>query len=188
MPSMVAAVAEDSPFTKANRDNWNATSKEYQSRHHAELEGDVLGWPSMPPERELKILGGSVAGKAVLEIACGGGQSAVHLAKMGAHVTAVDFSAAQLGHARAFAKSNNATVRFPRSRRPGPLHVERQELRDRVLCLRARLRRGHPEHVSRNCAGSPSGPPICVLLDVTVLSNHRRARAPCLDELFRAYP
>jgi len=46
---MVAAVAEDSPFTKANRDNWNATSKEYQARHHAELEGDVLWGPSMPP-------------------------------------------------------------------------------------------------------------------------------------------
>ena len=49
MPSMMAAVPEDSPFTKANRDNWNATSKEYQARHHAELEGDVLWGPSMPP-------------------------------------------------------------------------------------------------------------------------------------------
>jgi len=105
-------VAEDSPFTKANRDSWNATSKEYQARHHAELEGDVLWGPSMPPERELKILGESVAGKWVLEIACGGGQSAVHLEKMGAHVTAIDFSAAQLEHARAFAKSNKASVRF----------------------------------------------------------------------------
>ena len=105
-------MAEDSPLTKANRDCWNATSKEYQARHHAELEGDVLWGPSMPPERELKILGESVAGKWVLEIACGGGQSAVHLEKMGAHVTAIDFSAAQLEHARAFAKSNKASVRF----------------------------------------------------------------------------
>jgi ubiquinone/menaquinone biosynthesis C-methylase UbiE len=105
-------VAEDSPFTKANRDNWNATSKEYQARHHGELEGDVLWGPSMPPERELKILGESVAGKLILEIACGGGQSAVHLAKMGARVTAVDFSRAQLEHARAFARSKKATIRF----------------------------------------------------------------------------
>ncbi len=105
-------VAEDSPFTKANRDNWNATSKEYQSRHHAELEGDVLGWPSMPPERELKILGESVADKIVLEIACGGGQSAVHLAKMGAHVTAIDFSRAQLDRARALARAKKVAIRF----------------------------------------------------------------------------
>lgn len=105
-------MAEDSPFTKANRDNWNATSKEYQARHHGELEGDVLWGPSMPPERELKILGESVAGKLILEIACGGGQSAVHLAKMGARVTAVDFSRAQLEHARAFARSKKATIRF----------------------------------------------------------------------------
>jgi len=105
-------VAEDSPYPKANRDSWNATSKEYQALHHAELEGDVLWGPSMPPERELKILGESVAGKLVLEIACGGGQSAVHLAKMGAHVTAIDFSSAQLEHARAFARSKKAAVRF----------------------------------------------------------------------------
>src|SRR2546425_122788 len=32
----------------------------------------------MPSERELKILGESVAGKLVLEIACGGGQSAFY--------------------------------------------------------------------------------------------------------------
>src|SRR2546426_4712379 len=63
MRSIVARVAEDSPFTKANRDSWNATSKEYQARHHAELEGDVLWGPSMPPERELKILGESVRGQ-----------------------------------------------------------------------------------------------------------------------------
>src|SRR5207244_3080276 len=66
----------------------------------------------MPPERELRILGESVLGKDILEIACGGGQSAVHLATMGARVTAVDFSKAQLEHARAFARSKNASVRF----------------------------------------------------------------------------
>jgi len=105
-------VAEDSPFTRANRDNWNATSKEYQARHHAELEGDVLWGPSMPPERELKILGEYVANKMVLEIACGGGQSAVHLAQMGTHVTAIDFSRAQLDHARALARSKKVAIRF----------------------------------------------------------------------------
>ena len=105
-------MAEESPFTKANRDNWDATSKAYQASHHADLAGDVLWGPSMPPERELKVLGESVAGKDIVEIACGGGQSAVYLAKMGARVTAIDFSAAQLEHARAFARSQKADIRF----------------------------------------------------------------------------
>jgi len=105
-------VVDESSFTKANRDNWNVGSKEYQASHHTELEGDILWGPSMPPERELKILGESVLGKDVLEVACGGGQSAVHLATMGARVTAIDFSKAQLEHARAFAGSEKASVRF----------------------------------------------------------------------------
>ncbi len=56
-------MGEGSLFTKANRDSWNGTSKEYQARHHGELEGDVLWGPSMPSERELRILGESVRGK-----------------------------------------------------------------------------------------------------------------------------
>ncbi len=72
----------------------------------------MLWGPSMPPERELKILGSDVAGKDILEIACGGGQSAVHLAEQGARVTGVDFSSAQLAHARAFAKSKEVQIRF----------------------------------------------------------------------------
>src|SRR5213594_429004 len=112
VPDLPGPVDDESAFTKANRDNWNASSKAYQADHHAELEGDVLWGLSMPPERELRILGESVLGKDILEIACGGGQSAVHLATMGARVTAVDFSKAQLEHARAFARSKNASVRF----------------------------------------------------------------------------
>ena len=72
----------------------------------------MLWGPSMPPERELKILGSDVVGKDILEIACGGGQSAVHLAERGARVTGVDFSSEQLTHARAFAKSKKVQVRF----------------------------------------------------------------------------
>src|SRR2546421_10350354 len=87
-------------------------SRAYQSSHHGELEGDVLWGPSMSPERELKVLGPEVAGKDVLEIACGGGQSAAYLAGMGARVTGVDFASEQLAHARAFAGSKKVQVRF----------------------------------------------------------------------------
>ena len=68
----------------------------------------------MPPERDLNVLG-SVAGKDILEIACGGGQSAVYLAEQGARVTGVDFSSEQLAHARAFARSKDVDVRFVES-------------------------------------------------------------------------
>ncbi len=68
----------------------------------------------MPPERELNVLG-PVTGKDILEIACGGGQSAVYLAEQGARVIGVDFSAEQLAHARAFAHSKNVEIRFVES-------------------------------------------------------------------------
>jgi len=72
----------------------------------------VLWGPSMPPERDLKVLGSTVAGKDVLEIACGGGQSATYLAEQGARVTGVDFSSEQLAHARAHAESKKVRIRF----------------------------------------------------------------------------
>ena len=68
---MGGPMTEESPHTRANRESWNATSRKYQASHHTELEGDLLWGPSMPPERELSVLG-SVAGKDILEIACGG--------------------------------------------------------------------------------------------------------------------
>jgi SAM-dependent methyltransferase len=105
-------VAPESPHTRANRENWNATSRDYQKSHREELEGDVLWGPSMPPEKDLRVLGPSVAGKDVLEIACGGGQSAAYLAEHGAHVTGVDFSSEQLAYARALVRSKNVQVRF----------------------------------------------------------------------------
>ena len=104
-------MTEESPHTRANRESWNATSRKYQASHHTELEGALLWGPSMPPERELSVLG-SVAGKDILEIACGGGQSAAYLAERGARVTGLDFSSGQLDHARAFARSKNVEIRL----------------------------------------------------------------------------
>ncbi len=103
---------EDTPTTRTNREWWNATRRQYQQDPHRELEGDILWGPSMPPERELHVLGPSVVGKDILEVACGGGQSAVYLAEQGARVVGVDFSAVQLEHARAFAHAKSVTVRF----------------------------------------------------------------------------
>ncbi len=101
-----------SPFTRSNRDLWNATSDEYQRDHRAELEDDVLWGPSMPPETTLQVLGPSVAGKDVLEICCGGGQCSVYLAEKGARAVGIDLSSVQLEHARRFAQERGVEVRF----------------------------------------------------------------------------
>ncbi len=101
-----------SPFTRSNRDLWNATSEEYQEAHRTELEDDVLWGPSMPPESALQVLGPSVAGTDVLEICCGGGQCSVYLAEKGARAVGVDISSKQLEHARRFAEERSVDVRF----------------------------------------------------------------------------
>src|SRR5881396_2837764 len=111
---------EESSSVKANRENRNATSKEYQPFHHAELEGDVLWGPSMPPERESKNPRRIRRRQGGPRNRVRRRQSAVHLAQMGARVTAVDFSKAQLDHARAFARSKKAAVRL--------LEVDAQDL------------------------------------------------------------
>ena len=105
-------MTDESPHSRANRESWNVGSRKYQASHHDELVDDVLWGPSMPPERELRVLGPSLAGKDVLEVACGGGQSAVYLVEHGARVTGVDFSSAQHEHAREYARTRNVVVRF----------------------------------------------------------------------------
>lgn len=105
-------MGDESPATQGNRSWWNIISEKYQADHRRELEGDVLWGPSMPPERMLRVLGPSVQGKDVLELCCGGGQSAVYLAEQGARVVGVDFSRAQLEHADAFARQKGVHVTF----------------------------------------------------------------------------
>ena len=64
---------------------------------------DVHYRPVCPAEKELGILG-DVAGKNILELACGGAQNSIALSKWGAHTTAVDFSNRQLSKAKKLVK------------------------------------------------------------------------------------
>ena len=70
---------------------------------------DVHYGPLIPGERDFQLLG-DVRGKRVLELACGGAQNAIALAKWGACVTAVDLSPKQLAHARRLATSEGVDV------------------------------------------------------------------------------
>jgi SAM-dependent methyltransferase len=83
---------------KAIQAGWDEASESYQAETRISLE-DVHYAPLAPGERELRLLG-DVRGKRVLELACGGAQNSIALARWGARVTALDFSRRQLRKAR----------------------------------------------------------------------------------------
>jgi SAM-dependent methyltransferase len=86
-----------------NRTTWDLASAEYQDAHDDDLTRRPLAWGAFRiPETELQVLG-DVAGKAVLEVGCGGGQWSIALTAAGIRCVGLDLSGAQLGHARAHA-------------------------------------------------------------------------------------
>jgi SAM-dependent methyltransferase len=94
-----------------NRSHWNATSADYQRRHGDFLRADRPAWGIWQiPEEELGVLG-DVRERDVLELGCGAAQWAIALARRGARVTGLDFSDAQLAHARELMSA--AGVEFP---------------------------------------------------------------------------
>jgi SAM-dependent methyltransferase len=77
---------------------WDRHSAAYQDA--AKLPTNVAHYgPDIPTEAELRLLG-DLRGKKVLELGCGGAQCSIAFAKQGATAIGVDFSAAQLAHAR----------------------------------------------------------------------------------------
>ncbi|HXQ48155.1 MAG TPA: class I SAM-dependent methyltransferase [Thermoplasmata archaeon] len=118
---------------KKNRTMWERSAKEYEDRNSRTLErGDPMGWGLWHvPERELQILG-DVRGKDVLELGCGAARWSVALARRGARVVGLDFSAARLDQARA--QMAAAGVDFPlveASAEAVPLHSGRFDI---VFC------------------------------------------------------
>lgn len=95
---------------RASRGWWDADADAYQSEH-----GDFLGdadfvWcPEGLREADARLLG-PLDGRRVLEVGCGAAPCARWLAGQGAHVVALDLSAAQLGHARRLAAATGVRV------------------------------------------------------------------------------
>jgi SAM-dependent methyltransferase len=95
----------------ANRASWDAKSDGYQAAYGSFLRIDRPAWGVWQiPEDELQVLG-DVAGLDVLELGCGAAQWSIALARAGARVTGLDFSAQQLEHARRLMAEND--VDFP---------------------------------------------------------------------------
>ncbi len=92
------------------RKSWDKIAEPYRKRY--EISTDVVHYgPLCPGEDKLHLLS-DIRGKTIIDLGCGGGQNAVALAKMGARVTAVDFSPEQIRLAENLASDHNATIEF----------------------------------------------------------------------------
>lgn len=89
---------------------WDEISDEYQATYRITADSPHYG-PLCPDEADLRLCG-DVAGKRVLELGCGGGQSSIAFAREGAHVIGVDISAKQLAYARKLSERHEVRVEF----------------------------------------------------------------------------
>lgn len=98
------------PSAPDNAAGWDEISDWYQSTYQISTDSPHYG-PLCPDEAELRLCG-DVKGKRVLELGCGGGQSAIAFARDGAHVIGIDISEEQISHARKLAEQEEVKVEF----------------------------------------------------------------------------
>jgi SAM-dependent methyltransferase len=67
--------------------------------------------PDLPTEADLRLVG-TLKGRRVLDVGAGGGENAVAMARQGAHVIAIDASAAQLARGRKLAAEAEVRVEW----------------------------------------------------------------------------
>lgn len=91
-----------------NAHAWDQLSSWYQTRARIPTDSATYG-AEIPDEDELRLCG-DVAGKRVLDLGCGGGQSAIAFARHGAKVVGIDHSAEQLSYARRLADSEEVKL------------------------------------------------------------------------------
>jgi 2-polyprenyl-3-methyl-5-hydroxy-6-metoxy-1,4-benzoquinol methylase len=89
---------------------WDSVATDFY-RTYPPSRGQLTYGPLISGEDELKLLG-STSGKRVLDLGCGAGFGSVALAKSGAHVIAVDFSARRIDIARQLAEREEVKVEF----------------------------------------------------------------------------
>jgi SAM-dependent methyltransferase len=92
---------------------WDRHAAAYQAG--AQLPTDVAHYgPDIGTEAELRLLG-TLAGKRVVELGCGGAQCSIAFAKQGAHAIGIDVSAEQLAFARRLCEREEVKVELRQS-------------------------------------------------------------------------
>lgn len=89
---------------------WDEVSKGYQEDSDLYTKAAHYG-PFCPDEDKLKLLG-TVKGKKILELGCGGAQCSIAFAKKGAVCTGIDISKEQLKYAEKLAKKNKVKIKL----------------------------------------------------------------------------
>jgi ubiquinone/menaquinone biosynthesis C-methylase UbiE len=99
-------------YAKRNLRSWERTARWYERHHAASLRRDHgAAWGVFRvPEQRLRLLD-DVRGTDALELGCGAGWWSIALARSGARVVGLDFSAARLAQARE--RMRRAHVDFP---------------------------------------------------------------------------
>jgi len=91
-------------MTEEVKEWWEFSSEGFQETSDVSV-GFNWGW-----DLDTEALLGDIAGKEVLELGCGGGQDTVALTNLGATVTGIDLTRAQLEHAVSLAADHDVTV------------------------------------------------------------------------------
>lgn len=97
-------------YLAINRHSWNTKTDTHITSDFYDVAGFLKGKSSLN-DIELTLLG-DLKGKSVLHLQCHFGQDSISLNRLGAAVTAVDFSDVAIHHARQLAKEANAVVNF----------------------------------------------------------------------------
>lgn len=95
---------------KANRDNWNSRVNVHVQSKFYNVAGFLAGGNSLLPLEVAEV--GPVNGLRVLHLMCHFGLDTLSLARMGAHVTGVDFSDRAIEQARKLAAEAGLEAQF----------------------------------------------------------------------------
>ncbi len=90
-------------------DYWKTVVEQYHDETRISCNDFHYG-PLIPGDRALKLLPQDLNGLNCLEIACGGAQNSIYLAKNGAKCTAFDASEAQISYAEILMKEHSADI------------------------------------------------------------------------------
>lgn len=101
-------------YHAANRDSWNAATKQHHSHKPDLIERYQQGYDNLLVE-EIKLLG-NVEGKTLVHLQCNDGQQTLSIGrKLGANVTGVDISDTAIDFAKRFAEAISVPAEFIRA-------------------------------------------------------------------------